>query len=75
MGSNLTPEPQFSDLSSFYYYYYIYLEHNSFTMLYWFLLYNSMNKLQVYIYPSKIYPLPLGPPSPHIPPLWVIAEH
>ena len=38
------------------------LEYNCFTVLCWFLLYNEVNQLYVYMYP-----LPLGPPSspPH----------
>ena len=43
------------------------LEYNCFTILYYFLLYNEVNQLYVYIYP-----LPPGPPShsmPHPTPL------
>ena len=39
-------------------------------MLCQFLLYNEVNQLQVYIYP-----LPLEPPIPPIPPTQVITEH
>ena len=52
---------------------FILLEYNCFTMLYYFLLFNEVNQLYVYIYP-----FPLGPPSQHpspIPPIWVIREH
>ena len=48
------------------------LEYNCFTMLCQFLLYNSVNQLNV-----KIYLLPLEPPChfPPLPPLQVITEH
>ena len=48
------------------------LEYNCFTMLCQFLLYNSVNQLNV-----KIYLLPLEPPChfPPIPPVQVITEH
>ena len=39
------------------------LEYSCFTMFCQFLLYNRVNQLYVHIYP-----LPLGPPSPHHPP-------
>ena len=46
-------------------------QQSCFAMFCYFLLYNSVNQLYVYICP-----LPLGPPSRHsIPPLWVITEH
>ena len=49
-----------------------YLEFDSFTMLYSFLLYNKMNQWHVYIYP-----LPPKLPSHHplIPSVWLITEH
>ena len=46
------------------------LEYSCFTMLCWFLLYNDVNRLHVYIYP-----LPLGTPPPPIPPIQVTTEH
>ena len=47
------------------------LEYNCFTMLCYFLLYDKVNQIYVYIRP-----LPLGPPSHHhIPPFEVTSEH
>ena len=46
------------------------LGYSCFTVLCQFLLYNEVNQLYVYIYP-----LPLEPPSPPIPPRQVITEH
>ena len=52
--------------------YYFLLEYNCFTMLHWFLLYNNMDQLYVYVYS-----LLLEPPSYHplpIPTVEVITE-
>ena len=50
------------------------LEYNCFTMLCYFLLYNKVNQLYIYIYPH-IYSLLLLPPTLHIPPLYVDTKH
>ena len=50
------------------------LEYNCFTMLCYFLLYNKMNQLYVYIYPH-ISSLLCRPPTLPIPPLYVVTKH
>ena len=50
------------------------LEYNCFTMLCYFLLYNKVNQLYVYIYPHIPSPLHLPPTLP-IPPLLVDIKH
>ena len=50
------------------------LEYNCFTMMCWFLLYNKVNQLCIYIYP-RISSLLCLPPTFPIPPLQVVTKH
>ena len=50
------------------------LEYNCFTVVCYFLLYNKVNQLYIYIYPHISSLLPLPPTLP-IPPLQVVTKH